>query len=105
MKDHICLQDITVLYSRRISSDLSIYLGQQITGIYEAHNTRSNYMAIIILDEKNNQFVRLKLSSFRKIVAFVTKRGWLESRRLSMIEHFKLKHREKKVCKKLREDN
>ena len=103
MKDRACLQDIIILYSRRIGEQLSMHLGQKVTGVGETRNTRSSYMAIIILDEKNDQFVRLKLSSFRKIVKVVSKAGWLEFRRLTIIERFKLKCREGKVCDRLRE--
>lgn len=92
-----CIKDINVLYSTRINEQLSVYIGQKVIHRHEDWFERSQYAAIIIHDEKNDQHVRLRMSSLRKIFKFVKKKGWLKSRRFGILEVLKLGKREEDV--------
>lgn len=81
-----CVKDINVLHKTQINENLTVYIGQHINHKYEDVFERSQYMAIVIHDEKNNQHIRLRMSSMRKIFNWVKKKHWDKSRRLSWFE-------------------
>lgn len=60
----------------------------------ETTDKRAQNLTLVIEDTINGRWVSLKLSSFRRVAKFVEKMGMKESRRLSLIEQFKINHQE-----------
>lgn len=86
MKKPECIKDINILHKTQINDQLSVYIGQQIFHQGDDNFVRSQYMALVIHDEKNDQHVRLRLSSMRKIFQWVKKKHWDRAKKLSFID-------------------
>lgn len=90
MKKNECIKDINVLHKTQINDQLMVYIGQQVYHKHEDVFGRSQYMAIVIHDEKNDQHIRLRMSSMRKIFKWIKKKHWDKARRLKWWEKITL---------------
>jgi hypothetical protein len=51
---------------------------------------RAQHMTLLIEDEQTKRWISLRLSTFRKVIAFVVKHGWDRARRLTAVEKMRL---------------
>lgn len=89
------------LASKKVNDRIEIFIGQMIIHSNGFNFERSNHMAILIVDYKTYRHIGMRLSTFRKIISFVSARGWLEARRLKWFEKMKLNRQWEDCCEKL----
>lgn len=88
-----------VLYNKRFKNRITCYITQDMTAgalILNRHvigGHRSQYLCLIILDEATDRFIALRLSTFRKILKWLTKLKFVTARRLTLWEKIKLNWR------------
>lgn len=76
------------LYKKQINDRVEVSICQeQKTGIFEY---RENYLSLVLRDLLLGREIHLKLSTFRKIVKWVEKMGFMKARRLTDREIRKL---------------
>jgi hypothetical protein len=78
-------QHMNVLHQRRINSRIHAYIAQ----LHE-DGKRSQFMTLILHDERDDKWFGLRMSSFRKVVKFVIAKKFMEARRLTGIEIAKM---------------
>jgi hypothetical protein len=83
------LKDLTVVHKTRIRANLNVYIGQAREG-----KARSQYLCLVLHDDKTGRFIALKLSTFRKLVRWVAKKDWLVARRLTLAERLRMDFRD-----------
>lgn len=96
------LLHLAVVYKAKINANTVCYIGQAREGA-----ARSQYLCLTIHDTKTGRFVVLRLSTFRKLVHWVTSRGWLEARRLTDVERRIMERRimeRREAIQRLQED-
>jgi hypothetical protein len=87
------LEHMTVIHERRINKRTVARICQ----IQEESGERSNFLNIVIHDERANRWISLRLSTFRKIVTFIVQKGLDKARRLNMYERLKMARKEGKA--------
>jgi len=76
-------QHMLELYKRRINDRLTAAIVQLVAaGDPEAERARSQFLALVLEDEASGRWISLRLSSWRKVVKFVTDKGFAKARRL-----------------------
>jgi hypothetical protein len=94
------MQHQLVIYSKTFKNRVTCYITQDHTvDSFFINNEfvpghRSQYLVIIIKDEELDRFVALRLSTFRKIIKWLTKLKFNKARRLTLKEKAILIYRE-----------
>lgn len=83
-------KNLLELYKRNISDRVCVSIVQ----ILNNPRKRSQYLALLIEDQDTGRWILLRLSSFRKVIKFVTDKGFLTSRHLKPWEKAKLQIKE-----------
>ena len=78
------VDNFSVLYRKQINAHLIILVGQSI--IYKGN--REPFVSLILRDEKNDRFIVLRLSTFRKVIKWMfSKKLTDKPRRLTVFEN------------------
>ena len=76
------LRNMLVLYKRRISDRVMVRIVQIHQTESDFEHTNSQFLALVIEDEKTGRWISLRLSTFRKVIKFVGDMNFSKARHL-----------------------
>ena len=80
--DNARLAELNIIYQRQLSDKVKVYIGNEVT----PDSDHSQYLALYICRTDKPDMVKLRLSTFRKLVKYIKSLELAEARRLTWQE-------------------